>query len=273
MRQQVRAFIRDWMPPAVLRGLGHLREGSIRFSREYPSWAGAVACCSGYQADDIVEKVLAATLRVSRGEAAFERDSVVFAEIAYEWPLLAGLMWAAARQSGRLSVLDFGGSLGSSYFQHRKFLQGLQAVKWSIVEQAHYVEAGRVHIQEPGLRFYPTIGACLSENQPDVVLLSSVLQYLPEPYATLHGLADTGAEILMIDKQIVNASTEDRIHLQHVPPAIYSATYPCWSLSEQKLIATLQGRYRLVAELPTLEFPALRAINSEFKGYLFERTA
>ena len=74
------------------------------------------------RAQDILDKVLAATLKVKQGQAVFERDSVLFDEIEYSWPLLAGLMWAAASNGGKLNVLDFGGALGSSYYQNRKFL-------------------------------------------------------------------------------------------------------------------------------------------------------
>ena len=92
---------------------------------------------------------------VKRGEAVFERDSVIFDKVQYAWPVTAGLMWVAARNGGRLSVLDFGGSLGSSYFQNREFLAYLPNVRWSVIEQAHFVKAGRKHIQDERLVFYP----------------------------------------------------------------------------------------------------------------------
>jgi putative methyltransferase (TIGR04325 family) len=38
--------------------------------------------------------------------------------------------------------------LGSSYFQNRKFLQSLPDVRWNVVEQPHYVDAGRKYIEE-----------------------------------------------------------------------------------------------------------------------------
>ena len=272
----LRALARDWLPPAVVRmirrrqGGPHQNEG-LHFEGDFATWEEASAQCTGYDAENILAKVLAATLKVKRGEAAFERDSVLFDEVEYAWPVLAGLMWAAARNGGKLNVLDFGGALGSCYYQSRKFLQTLPGVHWNVVEQAHYIEAGRVHIQDEQLRFYKTIKECLSENQPNVILLSSVLQYLPAPDSILLELMKVGADAIVIDRTIVNYSSFDRIYVQHVPSRIYSASYPCRSLSEAALLAALGNKYLALGDFQSLNFPALNSIESEFKGYIFIR--
>ena len=59
----------------------------------------------------ILGKVLEATLKVKNGEAVYERDLVLFDHIEFYWPVLSGLMWVAARNNGRLNVLDYGGTL------------------------------------------------------------------------------------------------------------------------------------------------------------------
>ena len=156
--------------------------------------------CTGYEAENILAKVLTATLKVKRGEAVFERDSVLFDEIEYAWPVLAGLMWAAARNRGVLNVLDFGGALGSNYFQNQKFLRDLTDTRWNVVEQAHYVQAGQKYIQDGYLRFYQTIEACLQDNQPNFVVLSSVLQYLSQPEVVINRLAEIRADTLILDR-------------------------------------------------------------------------
>jgi putative methyltransferase (TIGR04325 family) len=40
--------------------------------------------------------------------------------------------------------LDFGGSLGSSYFQNKKFLDALRLVEWNVVEQENFVATGEL---------------------------------------------------------------------------------------------------------------------------------
>jgi putative methyltransferase (TIGR04325 family) len=269
-----KVLVRDWLPPAVVRWVRQVRQvrdGDIRFEGEFATWEEASMLCKGYDAEDILAKVLAATLKVKRGEATFERDSVLFDEIEYAWPVLAGLLWAAARNGGTLNVLDFGGALGSSYFQNLNILQTLPDVQWNVVEQEHYVDAGRAYIQDEVLRFYKSIEECLAENKPNVILLSSVLQYLSDPKNILFSALDIGADVVIIDRTIINHTLSDKVYVQHVPVAIYNASYPCRSLSEPALLATVGENYRLQADFQSLNFNALKFIESEFKGYIFER--
>lgn len=266
----LKSFARDWLPPAVSRAASSWRGDGIRFEGEFPTWQEAAARCTGYEAGDILAKVLEATLKVKRGEAAYERDSVLFDEIDFNWPVAAGLLWAAARCGGRLAVLDFGGALGSSYEQNRGLLQGLPFMRWNVVEQAHFVAAGRAHVQDETLRFHETIEACVADMQPNAVLLSSVLQYLEDPRAVLEQVSRLNAEVIVVDRTIVNDGAADRIYVQSVPASIYSASYPCRSLSEAGLIAALKG-YRLASSFPSLAFPALEKIASRFRGFLFQK--
>ena len=80
-------------------------------------------------------------------------------------------------------MLDLGGALGGYYYQHRKFMSMLAKVRWSVVEQKHFVVCGRDEFQDEYLRFHETIADCLAEGPVDVGFLSSVLQYLERPYA------------------------------------------------------------------------------------------
>ena len=72
---------------------------------------------------------------MKRGEAVYERDSVIFDHIEYSFPVLCGLLRAAVEDDGKLNVLDFGGSLGSSYYQKKGFLAVCKHLRWSIIEQ------------------------------------------------------------------------------------------------------------------------------------------
>ena len=247
------------------------RRDLIIFEGNFSTWEEANASSTGYDAEPILAKVLEATLKVKRGVVAFERDSVVFDEIEYEWPVLSGLMWAAARSGGRLNVLDFGGALGSSYFQNRNFLQTMSAVRWNVVEQAHYVDAGRTNVQDERLRFYTTVKECLTENRPNLVLLSGVLQYLPEPFSILFELMNVNASVIVIDRTIVNMSADERIYVQQVPSSIYEASYPCRSISEASLVSYFKRDYVEIGNFQSMNFPALDEIESKFKGYIFWR--
>lgn len=267
-----KALIRGCLPLFVIRWLQQLRGGGIGFEGDFSSWAEASRPATGYDTDAILAKVLDATLKVKRGEAAYERDSVVFDQVEYAWPILSGLMWAAARNKGRLNVLDFGGALGSTYFQHRQFLKGLADVRWNVVEQAHYVERGNALIAEGPLRFYSEIAACVAEQAPNVVLLSSALQYLPNPMEMLDELGHVGAAVMLIDRTPLASLPEDRLLVQHVPASIYAASYPMWVFSETRLLAHLAHRWRVVGRYagPEGQVRSREGMAFKFEGLLLE---
>jgi putative methyltransferase (TIGR04325 family) len=269
---ELKSTAREWLPPAMVRWIRQIRGEGIRFEGDFASWEDARARCTGYDADEILAKVLTSTLKVKKGKAAFERDSVIFDEIEYAWTVLAGLMWAAAKNGGELNVLDFGGALGSSYFQNRKFLQTLSSVHWNVVEQAHYVEAGRNFIQDEKLRFYKTLEECLAENQPNVILLSSVLQYLESPFEIVHKLNEIGASCLIFDRTPLSLNEKDKLVIQKVPSAIYSASYPMWIFSLPELKQRLAKNWSLIASSlsPEGNTQTKNGFEFSFQGFLLE---
>lgn len=232
----------------------------------YSSWDKAVKKCTGYDSQIIFDRVKASALMVKDGSAAYERDSVIFDEVDYTFPLLSSLLWIAAQNQGKLNVLDFGGSLGSTYFQNKFFLDALPSVNWCIVEQSGFVKAGNETFEDGRLHFFYTIEECLRNYKPDVILLSSVLQYIDEPYNLLDKIKSTGVRYLIIDRTPF-IKGPDRITVQKVNPKIYKADYPCWFFNEEKFVSYLNRDYKLI-----LEFDALDRANikSQFKGFVFQ---
>ncbi|MGH9176061.1 MAG: methyltransferase, TIGR04325 family, partial [Vicinamibacterales bacterium] len=244
---------------------------AIRFDGNYRTWAEAQRASTGYDAQGILERTLAAVLKVKKGEAAYERDSVVFPEIEYSFPLLAALLLAAATEK-RLSVLDFGGSLGSSYFQNRHLLRGVADLKWGIVEQAEVVACGRRHVAEGALQFFADAEDCLRQTSPNFVLLSGVLSYVPEPLSLLRQLVSHRPSFICLDRTLVAVRGATRLTAQFVPSQIYEASYPCWIVKEAELLAPFADTYRRVYAFDALGGGvSLQGLTGAFKGYLFAR--
>ncbi len=211
-------------------------------------------------------------MKVKHGEAAYERDSVLFGEVEYSWPVLTALLWIAARNGGRLSVLDFGGALGSSYYQNHRFLERLPEVHWSIVEQPSFVACGKRDFADERLRFYDNIEACLAERKPQVLLLSSVLQYLERPYELLHGVRDRFPSVI-VDLTPVHGGPRDRLTVQTVPPTIYTARYPCWIFSEAAITDALAHDFATVAAFDSHIGQDIRVgrMRARYRGFILER--
>jgi len=262
-------LMKDWLPPALLRSIKRLYRKRIRFDGNYNTWGEATELCTGYDAEVILDKVLEATLKVKRGEVIFERDSVIFDEIQYSWPVTAALMWAASRNNGELRVLDFGGSLGSSYFQNRKFLSKLNKVSWTVVAQSNFVEAGRTQISDKILNFSSNIDECCTNSLPNLVLFSSVLQYLSTPYAVLESIAKKQVELIVVDRTPFSNDSIDKIKIQHVPATIYSASYPCWFFSLEIFIKKMASlNYQLIESFDALDNLSDQA---KWQGLIFEK--
>ena len=209
------------------------------FEGPLASWEEASQRASGYKDKEILEKVLSAALKVKTGEFAYEQDSVLFNTIHYSWPVIAGLMHSAARNEGKLCVLDFGGSLGSSYFQNREFLKDLREVRWLVVEQPHYVEQGRRLFQDNRLLFFPSIDNCLACETPQLALISSTLQYFPESTYLLRKIASSNVETIIVSRTPFSQNDRDLYFLQVVDPSIYVATLPFRVLSSTIFLKTL----------------------------------
>jgi putative methyltransferase (TIGR04325 family) len=262
--ENFRSLTKKILPPFVSKHLSGIYFG---WHGNYPSWHSAREKCTGYDSEKILDKVRTSLLQVKNGNALYERDSVLFNTLQYSYPLLSGLMWIAARNKGKLNVLDFGGSLGSSYFQNKRFMDSLKDINWCIVEQPAFVRTGIEDFATDKLHFFNTIDDCLKSFRIDVVLFSSVLQYLEEPFKVIEQVKSMHIENIIIDRTPF-ISGKDRITIQKVRPRIYKASYPCWFFNKEKFVSLLTKDYEMI-----LEFDALDEANisSEFKGFILKR--
>ncbi|TGK09947.1 methyltransferase, TIGR04325 family [Leptospira fletcheri] len=242
------------------------------FNGNFTSWSEASKECDTYASPNILEAVKNSLLKVKSGEAVYERDSVLFDKIEYSLPALIGLLYATASEKGRLNVLDFGGSLGSSYFQNRGFLSCIKDLKWSIVEQKHFVEEGLRNFKDGILNFYYSIEECMEEVRPNVLLLSSVLPYLPDPYATLHKLLSHDFKYVIVDRTpfLLNGKP-DRILIETVPPEIYEAEYPIWFFNRERFLEYMNFAYELKGEFFALDPMTLKGEDTAYKAFIFTR--
>jgi putative methyltransferase (TIGR04325 family) len=236
----------------------------VRHLRAYATWDEAVQHCDDFSKREVVEKTIEATHKVVRGDVAYERDTVTFDKIQYSWPLLAGLLLVACRR-GSLRVVDFGGALGSSYRQNRKFLDeaGLP-VAWNVVELPAYVEAGNSDFSSPALRFYRSFSEIT--GGVDAVLFLGSLFYVRDPYAVLADAISLSPPYIIFDRTPITDNSYDEVVIQSVSEPIYTARFPMWRFSKHKLFQAVQTRYTLLEEWPC-EFQ--EDVHSVSSGFLF----
>jgi putative methyltransferase (TIGR04325 family) len=243
---------------------------------DYTRWEEANSKCTGYEQNKILGKVKTSILKVKKGKAVYERDSVAFKTLEYSEPLLQSFKEIAASNQNCMKIVDFGGSLGSTYFQYRNLLQGLNVIEWNVVEQSHFVKCGKKYIQENGLRFYNSIEDALSESKANSILLSSVIQYLEKPYDFIEKLIQYGFDFIIVDRTAFIENEKDRITVQIVPEFIYKASYPAWFFNEQSFIKLFKEKYEVTNSFLS-EFSKPLTLEDGtpvyWKGFVLKKTA
>ena len=197
----------------------------------------------GYDADTIFKKVTESTLAVIHGEALFERDSFLFYEKQTNYNLMMYLYKyfgfeerEATKKAGelvKLNVLDFGGSLGSTYLQHKDELSKIDA-HWTVTEQPHFVEFGKKNVALENLSF--ALNEELEDKWSDfnVFLFSSVLQYIENATEMIDKMIAKKCKRIIIERTPVSDHIRYWIETVHEP--IYEAVYPCQVFEEESFI-------------------------------------
>jgi putative methyltransferase (TIGR04325 family) len=214
----------------------------------YASFEEANKIATGYNAEPILERIKATTHKVVNKEIAYERDGIAYDKPIMNFNMLSALLWIASQKNNSLTVLDFGGSLGTTYHHTAPFLSHLNKLNWCIVEQPNYVDAGKKEFETDQLHFYYSIKECLQYHQPDVIIFCGVIQYIEKTYELLEEVKNTQIPYLLLDFMAYNDDAYDRICIQHVPPVFYGvdASYTCWFYDKTKQFNWLNQYYNMV---------------------------
>ncbi|RHX91217.1 methyltransferase, TIGR04325 family [Leptospira yasudae] len=242
------------------------------FNGIFHTWEEAANLCGSYDSKVILEKCKNSLLKVKRGAAVYERDSVIFDEIQYSWPLLASLMYVAAKSDGELKILDFGGSLGSSYYQNRLFLKGIKNVSWNIVEQEEFVKEGKLNFQDENLFFYESIDSCIQERNINVFLASSSLPYIKDPFSLIKTIIKYDFPYILIDRTYFIDLPKSIVSAQRVPSEIYEASYPAWFFNFSEFVNAFSGKYKMITTFDSYlqASSRLNSVTTREMGMFFE---
>jgi putative methyltransferase (TIGR04325 family) len=188
---------------------------------------------------------------------------------------VTALLHEAVISGGRLNVIDFGGSLGSAYWQSRPFLSAVPRVDWRVVEQPHYVSLGRREFANEHLTFHSSIADASADLDQGLALLCCVLQFLPDPREILRQISRSTVTHLLIDRTPMSQSDGIRLAIQHTPKLIYPASYPQWIFPVDELLSWLAPTWRLIAEIdcPEGRRRTESGFEFEFRGLYLERVA
>jgi putative methyltransferase (TIGR04325 family) len=249
------------------------KANSIHWTGDYDNWNDAIEESDGYNSESILAKLADSTRKILKGDALFERDSFLFHEPDWNWPLLSSLFLALSDPLCSQKVVDFGGSLGSIYFQNKSLFEHLPDVRWQVVEQSHIAALGQLEFADNVLSFVDSLKA-VNQSSDGILILSGVLQYLREPHEILNIADRMDFRYIILDRTAFIDEENHLITIQHVPDWIYRGSYPCWFFNEAKLLSPLITNYNQVFHFPS-KYDCRVSIDGsrfgQFKGFLMKR--
>lgn len=218
----------------------------ITFKGEFHSWEKAKNLSAGYENEEILSNILRSALKVKNGEYAFERDSVLFKKKEYSTAFLLLFILINEKKYKKVNYLDFGGSLGSKYFQYLDLLKR-NNFKWNVVEQQNFSEVGKKYFSDNTLNFYESLDECAKDNNINVVYSSCVIQYLENPKNIILKILSLDADYILFER-IFFSNKKDYITIQNVPSKIYKSSYPCWIFKKLDFIELMKTNNYLLKE-------------------------
>jgi putative methyltransferase (TIGR04325 family) len=275
----IKTIIKIFIPPVILKFLNLFRKKRIEkkdilFQETNLSWDDALKKISeGYSAENILIKCRDSLLKVKNGEYPYERDSVLFTEKEIFYPLLSSLLYISIESNNRLNIIDFGGSLGSTYFQNRDILKqvGIK-INWNIIEQESFVKCGKEYFADNELHFFNNIDELTNKKEISACLFGSVLPYLKEPYTVFETIRRSNIKYVIIDRTLfLDNEFEDILTIQKVPSEIYDASYPAWFLSLNKFLNFIDNTYTILFKWDNSDVISLAGYKTSIRGFFLEK--
>jgi len=182
-----------------------------------------------------------AVVQVLEGRSAYERDGTAFATMPQRLKLRELLV---KYLSPTANIVDFGGGLGGTFINNRDLVSIGQ--HWAVIEQPTFVAAGQELAHDYGLplEFHNNLhGLGCSIH---LLILSSVLQYLPSPYEILRQVLILAPKFILIDRTPFIDHGEEVWWVQD-EPTYYGTpiSYPISPLLEKRVLSSLKG-YQIV---------------------------
>ncbi len=219
------------------------------WSGSYPDWEAAARACRKISLEGQRRAYERALGEVLDGRALFERDSLLQHQPVTCWPLMLALRDLQARGTLQPTILDYGGGLGSVYFQHRAWWSADRPVTWNVVELPEIAATGQRLVQDSQLRFFDSLEEVVHQQPPDLILAAGIMPMVPSPEALLDTLASLGASWVFLDRiPVTHRQGQTLITRQVVPRCIYESESPFWFFDESSLLQMLSSRFRIVGQ-------------------------
>lgn len=222
-------IFKPYLPKKIIKIISNLMYPPVKYKGPFDNWNDAKSFSSGWSDKKILEKVYKSLIKSFDMKGVYERDGELVNDLKYPENII-NFLNSNLNENGQ--IIDFGGSLGSLYFQIRSKLL-FKNIKWSVLEQSNYVELGKRKIKNKELDFFNNVDETQVNNNT-ILIFSSVLQYLENPEKVINLFLNTKfIEHVVVDRVILSNSKENKIYIQKNPKKYFNTSYPIIIFSEK----------------------------------------
>jgi len=237
-------LIKFILPSALITLFYELKYPKVQFIGPYNNWKNASKNSKGYKNEKVLKKIIKNSIISAKNNKFYERDGKLLSDNNYPKEIIKFLNLNFKK---KLKVVDFGGSLGSFFFQNKSRIKA-KLIEWIICEQDYLINAGLKNIKHKNLYFIKNIKE-LKKFKPNVALFSSVLEYLEKPKKHINEILKIKSiKYIIIDRLIVSNDIEDKIFIQKNTKKYFNMTYPCRIFSKNNFLSNYFERQKKIIQ-------------------------
>jgi putative methyltransferase (TIGR04325 family) len=184
----MRALLKLLLPPIVIKAISFFQKTRIKMYANYSDVVNDTG--ANYDSEKLArivrEKTLTYAARKEKSIPEFKSSDIDNISL-----------WFYLFDKNEVKVLDYGGASGTTYHFLRKINTSV-LIKWDIVETKSVCEINKEN-NYPELKFITSYNDTIDKSY-DLVLLNSVLQYVPDPYDTLTSLLQKKPDRILITR-------------------------------------------------------------------------
>ena len=240
----MRVFFKLFIPPIVINAIAFFKKNRTKKYANYSDILNYTE--ANYNSEKLARSVHEKTLIY-----AATKENGISEFMSSEIDNIS--MWFYLFNKKKVKVLDYGGASGTTYHFLRK-INASVLIEWDIVETKSVCEINKQNIYSE-LMFMTSYNDTTDKSY-DLVLLNSVLQYIPNPYDTLKSILQ---------------KRPDRILITRTP---FSRNEDFWTVQKTDLEACGPGRLppstrNATVKIPihTMDISRIKKIVSQFDEY------
>ena len=237
----IKKFIKTILSKKIYNFLYNLKilffKKRLNLIGNYKTYAEALKKSNGYDGLEILSKVEDAIIRTIEEENIWERDGFIFQN---PQPQLEIVNIIKNLKNKNLSIVDFGGGLGTLYLNNRELFKSVN--RYYVIEQNNFVVSGENISKKYNLpiKFKKSLDEI--EFIPDLIIFSSVLQYIPNLEEVLIKANKIAPKKIVIDRTCYTKKSKMKWHIQ-LNECYYEKTisYPIRPLNKVYMLNLLKN--------------------------------